>query len=161
MGQSLENGAGWSFHSFVGSRATEMGWLGIHRFLLYPDESSGSVILGLSSILSGLEGYGGRCTGGGFGFLDPPYTETIGYGTEWTVGDQLDVLLWVEEASRRGVLIVCTNHEAMGRHYARIGCEVSYLTAPARGRTSKARREMLAWSNLTPGDTLTTLTLCG
>ena len=79
-------------------------------------------------------------------FLDPPYTETMGYGVEWTVADQMDVLFWAAEATQRGVQVVATNHDAIGRYYDKFGLSVEYLNSPARGRTSKLRREMLAVS---------------
>ena len=91
-------------------------------------------------------------------FLDPPYTETMGYGVAWDIGDQLAVWDWAAEAISRGVLIVATNHEALGKYYARVGLTVDYFVSPARGRTSKLRREMLAYSpSLSPSNPIQTM----
>lgn len=83
---------------------------------------------------------------GDFVFLDPPYTETLGYSKRWTVADQVDVWECVDKLVVQGVSVVVTNSSEMTRLYARTALSSVELARPGTGNTAKARTEMLAWS---------------
>lgn len=80
-------------------------------------------------------------------FLDPPYTETLGYTTRWTVADQIDVWEMTEILVKRGVSVVLTNHGEMERLYARLSLSTRVIDRPGTGKTGKPRQELLAWSS--------------
>lgn len=86
-------------------------------------------------------------------FLDPPYTETLGYGNQrWGVADQIDVWEKVESLSQLGVSVIVTNHEEMSRLYRRFDLGIKILDRPGTGTTSATRKEMLGWTqDLNPG----------
>ncbi len=79
-------------------------------------------------------------------FLDPPYTETLGYTAKWDVTDQIDVWEMSETLAKRGVSVIVTNSAQMERIYRRTGFQMLVLDRPGTGKTGKARQEMLAWS---------------
>lgn len=82
-------------------------------------------------------------------FLDPPYTETIGYGTNrWTVADQVDVWEWASQKITEGVAIVVTNHSDLERLYKKTGFDTSRFHA---GRPSEEDRyEFIGHGGITP-----------
>lgn len=87
-------------------------------------------------------------------FLDPPYTETLGYTTRWTVADQIDVWEMSETLIKRGVSVIVTNHGDLARLYARF-MTTKTIDRPGTGKTSKGRQELLAWSaDLNPAESI-------
>lgn len=85
-------------------------------------------------------------------YLDPPYTETLGYGNlTWSLSEQLDVVDLAVDKAREGVIVVVSNHATIERLYRRAGFKVQTFPGPGKGtKTRKARDEMLAWSGV-PG----------
>lgn len=84
-------------------------------------------------------------------FLDPPYTETMGYGVKWSVKDQIEVLLWAADKVKEGHNVVVSNHGELKTIYERFGMHTLECSPPARGKTSQIRSEILAFpKQLTP-----------
>lgn len=79
-------------------------------------------------------------------FLDPPYTETLGYTSKWMVSDQIDVWEMSEILVKRGCSVVLTNHGEMERLYARLSLSTRVINRPGTGKTGKPRQELLVWS---------------
>lgn len=79
-------------------------------------------------------------------YLDPPYPESLGYGNQWwDFSDQLDVVDWAADATRRGVSVVISNMATIERLYKRAGFETKVLRGPAASKTRRVREEVLAW----------------
>lgn len=82
-------------------------------------------------------------------YLDPPYTETLGYGNQlWTLADQLDVVDLAAELVKKGVAVVVSNHADIDRLYRRAGFSVKHFQSGRATKTRANRVEMLAWANL-------------
>ena len=78
-------------------------------------------------------------------YLDPPYPEHLGYGTQiWTLSDMLDTIDWIAEANRKGVFILASNVADLERLYQRAGLRTRIITLSEASLTRKARREVLA-----------------
>lgn len=76
-------------------------------------------------------------------YFDPPYPETLGYGTQtWTISDLLDVIDWLAD---RQIAAVFSNVADVERLLTRIGFQTALITSPTASRTRKQRREVLAW----------------
>lgn len=79
-------------------------------------------------------------------YLDPPYPESLGYGTQWwSFSDQLDIVDWVTEAIPRGIRVVVSNMATLERLYKRAGMKTRIIDYPRSSRTSRPRQEVLAW----------------
>lgn len=76
-------------------------------------------------------------------YIDPPYPEALGYGTQWwSFDDALDVVDWV--AAHPNISVVVSNMATMRRLYERNGLSCSVVTGPAASKTRRARTEILA-----------------
>lgn len=79
-------------------------------------------------------------------YLDPPYPETLGYGSQvWTIADGLDVIDWISDAARAGISVLVTYVADLERLLVRAGLRTQIIDAPTRTRTRRARREVVAW----------------
>lgn len=87
-----------------------------------------------------------RVSEGDLVYLDPPYPESLGYGNQWwDFSDQLDVVDWAAEATKKGVSVVISNMATIERLYRRAGFETRVLRGPAASKTRRVREEVLAW----------------
>jgi len=85
-----------------------------------------------------------RAEPGDFVYLDPPYPETLGYGSQiWTLNDMLDVIDWIADAVPRGVHIVASNVSDLERLYERAGLRTFTVPCPTRSNTRRARVEVV------------------
>ncbi|MBK7823187.1 MAG: hypothetical protein IPJ61_19570 [Tessaracoccus sp.] len=76
-------------------------------------------------------------------YLDPPYPETLGYGTQtWTIADLLDVIDWLADARINAVV---SNVADIERLLVRAGFQTRCLLSPTASRTRRQRREIIAW----------------
>jgi len=86
-------------------------------------------------------------------YLDPPYTETLGYGNQtWTLSNQLDVVDLAIEKAKAGVAVVVSNHSTIERLYRRAGFEIKIIGGQKAMKTRRTRDEMLARSGLAETD---------
>lgn len=90
-----------------------------------------------------------RARSGDLLYLDPPYTEMLGYGNQtWTLSNQLDVVDLAIEKARAGVAVVVSNHSTIERLYRRAGFEIKIIGGQKATKTRRTRDEMLSWSGL-------------
>jgi len=77
-------------------------------------------------------------------YLDPPYPETLGYGSQiWSLNDMLDVVDWIAEAVPRGIHVVASNVSDMERLYVRAGLRTFAVPCPIRSNTRRPRIEVV------------------
>lgn len=90
-----------------------------------------------------------RARSGDLLYLDPPYTETLGYGNQtWTLSNQLDVVDLAIEKAKEGVAVVVSNHSTIERLYRRAGFKIQIISGQKAMKTRRTRDEMLAWCGL-------------
>lgn len=83
-------------------------------------------------------------------YLDPPYTETLGYGNQtWDLANQLDVVDLAIAKAKQGVLVVISNHASIERLYRRAGFKIQLIDSHTSSKTRRQRQEMLATYGLT------------
>ena len=80
-------------------------------------------------------------------YLDPPYPETLGYGSQvWSLNDMLDVIDWISDAVPKGIHVVASNVADLERLYQRAGLRTFTVPCPTRSNTRRARVEVIGTS---------------